>query len=77
MSRHEALGRVEREQLLDQLAGIRDLARQAELRMTRDRMCVAELLDGLDRKVIDQQALIARARRRHSGGSDRHLQAVG
>jgi hypothetical protein len=76
ISRIATTGGIDRDELLDELAGIRDHATQADLRATRDRMCFAELIDGIESKVLDQQGLVDRARRRHSRTASK-LQAVG
>ncbi len=67
-----ALGRLQRELQL-----IREEASEDEAAAIRDRMCFAELIQGLDHKVLDQRALIRRAQERHSGGNAAKLQAVG
>jgi hypothetical protein len=76
ISRIATTGTLAKDELLDELAQIRDHATQADLRATRDRMCFAELVDGLEQKTLDQQGLIERARRRHSRTAPQ-LQAVG
>ena len=58
--------RVELPQLQRELLLIIDDAQAEERRAVTDRMTFDELCDGVDKKVLDQRALVKRARARHS-----------
>lgn len=69
-------GRTEMGRLQRELRMIAEEAQTAEAATVRDQMTFAELVIGLDKKVLDRRALIQRARERHSGGNAAELQAV-